>query len=292
MELLEVNQILNKNKTEFNCDYTLDLYKGCDLGCIYCDGRSSCYKNNDFDTVKVKKDCISLLNKELKNKKKKGIISFGILSDPYNTLEKELELTREALKLILKYGYGVLIHTKSDLVLRDIDLLKQIHSNYIAVVNISISTSNDSISSKIEPNTCNSSKRFETINKLKESGIYCGISLKPVIPYVTDKIEDLKEFIEESIKNNTDFILTDMKLTLRDQQRDYFLNKLEQSFYGVSYQYRRVYNNRRNCETLKWKENYEILKAACIKNHIIYQIEDINEMIEKRKNVFTQISLF
>ena len=89
MEFIEVTQILNKNKTEFNCDYTLDLYKGCDLGCIYCDGRSSCYKNREFDEVKIKKDCISILNKELRNKKKKGIISMGILSDPYNSIEKD-----------------------------------------------------------------------------------------------------------------------------------------------------------------------------------------------------------
>jgi len=292
MELIEVNQILNKNKTEFNCDYTLDLYKGCDLGCIYCDGRSSCFKNKDFDDVKVKKDCISILNKELRNKKKKGIISMGILSDPYTNLDKELELTREALKLILKYGFGVIIHTKSDLILRDVDLLKQIHNNYIALINISISTSNNSISEKIEPNTSNSIERFNTIKKLKDEGLYCGISMKPVIPYITDKIDDLNDFLELSKQSQTDFILTDMKLTLRDQQRDYFLNKLEQSFYGISYQYRRVYNNRKNCETLKWKENYEILKDFCIKNQIYYQIEDINELIKKRKNQFTQISLF
>ena len=216
----------------------------------------------------------------------------GILSDPYTNLEKELELTREALKIILKYGFGVIIHTKSDLVLRDIDLLKEIHNNYIALVNISISTSNDSISEKIEPNTSTSIERFSTIKKLKDEGLYCGISMKPVIPYITDKIEDLNNFLELSKNSNADFILTDMKLTLRDQQRDYFLNKLEQSFYGISYQYRRVYNNRKNCETLKWKENYEVLKDFCIKNHLYYQIDDINEMIENRKIHFTQISLF
>ena len=292
MEFIEVTQILNKNKTEFNCDYTLDLYKGCDLGCIYCDGRSSCYKNKKFDEVKVKKDCISLLNKELKNKKKKGIISMGILSDPYNSIEKELELTRETLKLILKYGFGVIIHTKSDLILRDIDLLKNINQNSIALINVSICTSNDSISDKIEPFAPNSSTRFEVIKQLKDNGLYCGITMKPVIPYITDKIEDLTQFIEMSYDVKSDYILTDMKLTLRDQQRDYFLTKLEQSFYGISYQYRRVYNNRLNCETLKWKENYECLKNKCNEYGIYYQIEDINELIEKRKNHITQISLF
>lgn len=292
MEFIEVNQILNKNKTEFNCDYMLDLYKGCDLGCIYCDGRSSCYKNKEFDDVKAKKDCISILNKELRNKKKKGIISIGILSDPYNREEKELELTREALKLILKYGFGVIIHTKSDLVLRDIDLLKQIHENYITLVNISLSTSNDSISNKIEPFVCHSSVRFEVIKQLKENGLLCGITMKPVIPYITDKKEDLIQLIENAYKCKSDYILTDMKLTLRDQQRDYFLTKLEQYFYGISYQYRRVYNNRLNCETLKWKENYEILKNKCAEYSMYYQIEDINQMIEKRKKTVTQISLF
>ena len=116
--------------------------------------------------------------------------------------------------------------------------------------------------------------------------------MKPVIPYITDKMEDLQLFLNKLIACKSDYILTEMKLTLRDQQRDYFLSKLDQSFYGISYQYRRVYNNRLNCETLKWKENYDVLKDICIKNHIYYQIEDINQMIENRKNVFTQISLF
>ena len=292
MEWIEVNQILKKNNNEFCQDYVLDLYEGCDLGCIYCDSRSQCYRIKEFDIVKGKKDCISILNSELRNKKKKGIIAMGLLSDPYNHCEKDEMLTREALKIIAKYGFGVVIHTKSDLVLRDLDLLKIINDNYVAIVNVSISTSNDLISSKIEPMACVSSKRFEIVDKCKKEGLISGITMKPVIPFVTDKIDDLKQFIKIAHESNSDYIFTDMKLTLRDKQRDYFLNQIEHSFYGISYQYRRTYNNRYHCETLKWKENYEYLKNQCNKYNIIYNIDDLKYLIQKQKKDYIQLSLF
>lgn len=166
MVYIDAKQILLKNlkpESWFGFDYNMNLYKGCSHGCIYCDSRSQCYRIENFDTVRAKKNAIIILNKELKNKKKKAIVGMGSMSDPYNPVEKNEMLTRDALKLIQRYGFGVGINTKSDLVLRDLDLLKAIHENYCCVVNVTITTPYDELSSKIEPHVCQSSSRFEIL---------------------------------------------------------------------------------------------------------------------------------
>lgn len=295
MEYIEAKQLLIKNKNPkdwFGFDYTLNLYKGCNHGCIYCDSRSQCYRIDNFDQVRAKKDAITILNKELRNKKKKGIVGLGSMSDPYNSFEKEEKLTLETLKLLNYYGFGVGIHTKSNLILRDIELLKSIHKNNQAVVNVTITTANDEIASKIEPNACSSTERFEIVKQCKEAGLICGITMTPVLPYITDDLDDLKLFVKKAIECKADYILTYMSVTLRENQRDYYYSKLDEHFPGLSFTYKRVYNNRYSCETLKWKENYEYLKNECKKHHILYEMDDIVSLIESNKNEVEQLSLF
>lgn len=295
MEYIETKQLLIKNKNPkewFGFDYTLNLYKGCSHGCIYCDSRSQCYRIDNFDVVRAKKDAIAILNKELRNKKKKGIIGMGSMSDPYNPSETDEKLTQETLKLLNYYGFGVGVHTKSDLVLRDIELLKNINTHNQTVVNITITTSSDEISKKIEPNVCPSSRRFEVVKKLKEAGLICGITMTPVLPYITDDKEDLKLFIQKAVESKADYILTYMTVTLRENQRDYYYEKLDEYFPGLSFTYKRIYNNRYSCETLKWKENYEYLKKECEKHHILYEMDDIVALIESNKKEVEQLSLF
>ena len=295
MEYIEAKQLLTKNKDPkewFGFDYTLNLYKGCSHGCIYCDSRSQCYRIENFDQVRAKKNAIAILNKELRNKKKKGIIGLGSMSDPYNPCESSEKLTQEALKLFDYYGFGVGVHTKSNLILRDLDLLKRIQLHSQVVVNITITTVHDEISKKIEPNVCSSSERFEVVSKCKEAGLICGIAMTPVLPFITDDMNDLKLFIEKAIACKADYILTFMSVTLRENQRDYYYEKLDEYFPGLSFTYKRVYNNRYSCETLKWKENYEYLKKECEKHHILYRMEDIVSFIESHKNEVEQLSLF
>lgn len=295
MEYIETKQLLIKNKNPnewFGFDYTVNLYKGCNHGCIYCDSRSQCYRIDNFDQVRAKKDAISILNKELRNKKKKGIVGLGSMSDPYNSFEREERLTQEILKLLDYYGFGVGIHTKSNLVLRDLDLLKRIQTHSQVVVNVTITTSNDELSKKIEPNVCPSNERFEIVKQCKQAGLICGITMTPVLPYITDDIEDLKCLIQKAVESKADYILTYMSVTLRENQRDYYYEKLDELFPGLSFTYKRVYNNRYSCETLKWKENYEYLKKECEKHHILYQMEDIVSLIEEQKKEVEQLSLF
>lgn len=295
MEFVDTKMILYKNsKPEewFGFDYTMNLYRGCCHGCIYCDSRSQCYRIDRFDEVRAKKDAISILNKQLRNKKKKGIIGMGSMSDPYNPFEKDEQLTRESLKLIHRYGFGVGIVTKSDLILRDLDILKAIHQHSQVVVNITITTSDDTIASKIEPYVASSTKRFEIVSQCKKAGLICGILMNPVLPYITDDMEQLKAFIKKAIECKADYILTYMGVTLRENQREYYYKKLDELFPGLSYQYRRIYNNRYHCETLKWKENYEYLKRECEKHGILYEMDEIVKLIQSNKKEIKQLSFF
>ena len=291
MEVVEITQCLNKDKSEYPSEYIFDVYKGCDVGCIYCDGHSSCYRNHDFEHVKIKKDILNILAQELKGKRKKSIIAIGMLSDPYIDIEKDQQLTRECLKIIKHYGFGVIIHTKSDLILRDLDILKEIHEKNCVIVNVCI-TSNDELSKKIEHNVCSSKSRFEIIRKCKEAGLLAGVNMNPVLPYLTDSKEDLLEIIENAKCVHADYIFSDMKVTLRDKQRDFYYQKLDQLFPGISYYYRRIYNNRYHCEIKSWKENYELLKKNCIQYELLYQIDDLIQLVQKHKKEYCQMSLF
>ncbi len=126
-------------------NYNMNLYKGCSHGCIYCDSRSECYGVKNFDSVRAKRNALDILNKELKSKRKKGVIGIGAMSDTYNPFERNLNLTRGALELINRYGFGISIATKSDLILRDIDILKKISNHSPVLIKITITTFHDSL---------------------------------------------------------------------------------------------------------------------------------------------------
>ena len=173
MESIPAKTIVTKNKSTkwFGMDYTMNIYKGCNHGCIYCDSRSSCYGINQFDTVRIKEDALRVIRDDLRRKVKKGVIGMGSMSDPYNPYEKKLSLTRHALELIDAFDFGVGIATKSDLITRDMDILSGIQEHSPVICKITITTCDDELSKKIEPQAPVSSKRFETVGKLREQGI-------------------------------------------------------------------------------------------------------------------------
>ena len=131
--MLALTKTIIQNKADkkhlwFGFDYNMNLYQGCHHGCIYCDSRSECYHIENFDQVKVKKDVISLLSKELCAKRRKGIIAIGAMSDPYNHYEQQLKITHQALKIINQTNFGVMLTTKSHTIINDLELLKQINA--------------------------------------------------------------------------------------------------------------------------------------------------------------------
>ena len=270
----------------------MNLYRGCCHNCIYCDSRSDCYHINNFDVVKGKENSLHILEQELITKRKKGVIGIGSMSDTYNPIEKELEQTRGALKLISKYSFGVSIDTKSDLILRDIDLLKEINDKNSVIVKFTITTPKDDLAKVIEPNVCVSSKRLQAIKALADNGIFVGIMMNPVLPFITDKEDDIRELVRLAGENGARFIHTYMGMTLRDSQKNYYYDKLDKYFVGVKDKYIKYYGNRYNCLVPNYKRLYKVFTDECNKYGILYNMKDIIREYKKENKNNEQISLF
>ena len=294
MEFIKTKTVLSKVKYGnewYGVDYNMNLYRGCCHGCIYCDSRSNCYHIDNFDVPVLKENALFILEHEL-SKYKRGIVGIGSMSDTYNPFEKEFEQTRGALKLISKYNFGVSIDTKSDLILRDLDLLKEINKKNNVIVKFTITTPRDDLSRIIEPNVCCSSKRFAAIKKLSDNGIFVGIMLNPVLPFITDNENDIKELVRLAHENGAKFIHTYMGMTLRDNQRDYYLKKLDENFYGIKEKYLTHFGNNYNCITPDYMSVYRTFKNECSKYGILYNMKDIINAYKKDIKENEQISLF
>lgn len=295
MEFIKAKTILSKVKygnSWYGIDYNMNLYKGCSHGCIYCDSRSNCYHIDNFDIVRGKENAMVILEQELSKKREKGIIGIGAMSDPYNPKELKYEQTRKSLKLISKYGFGISIDTKSNLILRDIDLLKEINSKNDVIIKFTITTSKDELSKIIEPNVCVSSKRLQAIKTLSDNGIFVGIMMNPVLPFITDSEENIKALVKLASQYGTRFIHTYMGMTLRENQRDYYFDKLDQHFIGLKEKYIKYYKERYDCTVLNNKKLYKVFTDECKKYGILYDMNDIIKAYKHTKKSIEQISLF
>jgi DNA repair photolyase len=259
----------------FGCNYNMNIYKGCCHGCIYCDSRSECYRVENFDTVRAKENALLLIERDLKAKRRKGVVGTGAMSDPYNPFEKELMLTRKALKLIDSCGFGAAIATKSSLITRDIDILKSIKRHSPVLCKITITTSEDSLCRKIEPNVCASSERFEAIRKLSEAGIYAGILLMPVLPFINDTEDNILGIVRLARENGARFIYPAFGVTLRTNQRDYFYQKLDKLFPGLKGKYIREFGDKYSCASPNSKILYAAFAEECERLGIRYKMPDI-----------------
>lgn len=294
MEFVEAKTIVSgytEQNSWFGNNYTMNIYKGCCHGCIYCDSRSECYRIDNFDTVRAKKDALVLINKELKSKKKKGIVGTGAMSDPYNPFEGKYCITRGALELINAHGFGVSIATKSSLITRDIDILKKIKSHSPVLAKITITTCDDELCKKIEPNVGEASKRFEAIKKLSDNGIFAGILLMPVLPFLEDNEENILGIIKGAYESGAKFIYPAFGVTLRQNQRDWYYKKLDENFPGIKQKYLEQFKNDYECRSPRAKELWQVFKTECDKYGILYKM---NHIINGYKDGYEadQMSLF
>lgn len=294
MDFIPAKSIISnykENNEWFGCNYNMNIYKGCCHGCIYCDSRSDCYGIEDFDRVRIKENSINLIEKDLKSKRKKGVVSTGAMSDPYNPFEEKFLLTRKALELIDKYNYGIAIATKSDLIIRDIDVLKRIKKHSPVLCKITITTADDELSKKIEPNVSLSSERFKAIKELSDTGIYTGILLMPILPFINDTEENIISIVRKAKESGAKFIYPAFGVTLRANQRMHFFDKLDEEFPKIKERYIREFQNNYICSSPKGRELYKIFTEECRKLGIIYKMKDI---IEDYKKLYKneQISLF
>jgi len=226
-------------KTILSSQNGMNIYRGCQHGCIYCDSRSRCYgMEHDFEDIAVKKNALILLEDALRRKRKPCMIGTGSMSDPYMPIERTLRYTRGALELIYKYGFGLCLQTKSDTVLEDIDLLKKINGNTKCVVQMTLTTADDALCRTIEPAVCPTSARFAALMKLKEAGIPTVVWLCPILPFINDTVENIEGILgmcgEAGVRGVISF---GMGLTLRDGNREYFYAKLDKHFPGLKARY-------------------------------------------------------
>ena len=294
MEFIPAKQILSpwaNNDTWFGTNYNMNIYKGCCHGCIYCDSRSECYQIEDFDTVRAKAEVIEKLNIELRAKRKKGVVATGAMSDPYNPFEAQYKLTRGALQLINKYNFGASVITKSDLISRDIDILQDIKSHSPTIVKITVTTADDSLCKKLEANVAVTSKRFEAINKLSSKGIFNGVLMMPILPFIEDSDENIVKIISLARDSGAKFIYPAFGVTLRQNQRTHFLKKLDENFNGMSEKYIKEYGYSYECRSKRAKELWQIFKIECDKANILYRMQDIITAYKKPYEV-EQLSLF
>ena len=175
----------------------MNLYRGCSHGCIYCDSRSKCYHmEHAFEDIEVKENAIDLLAHALEHKRKKCMIGTGAMTDPYIPLEMELEHVRKALSLIDEYGFGFTVITKSNRILRDLDLLQKINEKTKCVVQMTLTTYDEGLCRKIEPHVCTTGERFAVLKRLRELGIPTVVWLTPILPFINDTEENLTGILE------------------------------------------------------------------------------------------------
>ena len=206
----------------------MNLYRGCSHGCIYCDSRSSCYRmEHDFEDIEVKENAIVLLEAALRSKRKKCMIGTGSMTDPYIPLEMEIGNVRKALALIDKYGFGFTVITKSNRILRDIDLLRKINEKTKCVVQITLTTHDEDLCRKLEPKVSTTRERLEVLMTLRDAGIPTVVWLSPILPFINDNEENIAGILDMCIKAGVYGILCfGMGLTLREGNREYFYEQL------------------------------------------------------------------
>ena len=280
METVPAKTIVTKTKTSagwFGADYNMNIYRGCSHGCIYCDSRSTCYQDPTFDTIKVKENALQIIRNDLRRKAKRGVIATGSMSDPYNPLERELRLTRNALEVINAYDFGVAIATKGTLVTRDIDILSDIKVHSPAIVKITITTSDDELSKKIEPNAPTASERFNSLRQLAEAGIFCGVLMMPILPFVNDTKENIEGVLRQAKEAGAKFVYPSFGMTLRTGNREYYYQKLDEFFPGVKQQYLKVYGDRYVCTSRNAKALQALFISLCEKYGFLYGMKNITK---------------
>lgn len=277
-------------------DNGINQYRGCTHGCIYCDSRSSCYQMNHlFEDVEVKENSLQLLEKALKAKRRPCMIGTGSMTDPYMPLEERLQMTRGALELIHRYGFGATVLTKSDRVLRDLDLLTAINEKSKAVVQMTLTTGDDGLCRILEPNVSHTSCRVNALKVFRDAGVPTVVWLSPILPYINDTRENIDGLLESCIDAGVKGILCfNMGLTLREGNREYFYAQLDRYFPGLKERYIREFGSRYEVNSPKNAELMQLFHERCEKAGMLHDVRKIfrylHEFEEKEEN--NQLSLF
>ena len=265
----------------FGADYNMNIYKGCCHGCIYCDSRSECYGIQEFDKVMAKEDALRIIRDDLRRKVKRGVVATGAMSDPYNPYEKELLLTRHALELCDAFEFGIAIATKSSLLTRDIDVLSDIKEHSPVLCKVTVTTTDAALAARVEPNAPSPARRMEAVARLAEAGLFAGVLLMPVLPFLEDNVENVRAVAEAAAEAGARFVYPAFGMTLRDQQREYYYQALEKGFPGLAERYRRQYGPRYECPSPWAKALWAALEERCRALGLLCRMRDITAAYQR-----------
>lgn len=274
----------------------MNLYRGCSHGCIYCDSRSKCYHmEHAFEDIEVKENAIDLLEYALKHKRQKCMIGTGAMTDPYIPLELEIGNVKKALQLIYENGFGVTLLTKSDRILRDLDLLQKINETTKCVVQMTLTTYDEALCRKIEPNVCTTQERFTVLKRLRDMGIPTVVWLTPILPFINDTQENLMGILEMCREAKVyGIICYGIRLTLREGNREYFYQQLDRLFPEMKKRYVRTYGNRYEIESPINGRLMEFFHQKCAEYGIVHDNEQIFRYLYtfEKKNAGRQLDLW
>ena len=274
----------------------MNIYRGCTHGCIYCDSRSKCYQmDHDFEDIEIKTDAPKMLKAELLRKRKKCVIKTGAMTDPYIHLEEDLKYTRQCLEIIAETRFGLAIQTKSNRILRDLDLLKSINEQATCTVEMTLTTYDENLCKILEPNVCTTKERFEVLKTMRDSGIPTVVWLCPILPFLNDTEENLRGILSYLIEAEVKGVISfGMGVTLRDGSREYFYRKLDQFFPGLKQKYHQKYGYSYIINSDNNKQLTQLFYSECKKHGIISNPNKVFEFMHeyREKKRAKQLSLF
>ena len=274
--------------------YGMNIYRGCTHGCIYCDSRSRCYQfTHPFEDIEVKQNAPNLLERALKSKRKKCMIGTGAMSDPYMHCEENLRLTRKCLEIILENDFGVAIQTKSDRILRDIDLLAKINRSAKCVVQMTLTTYDDDLCHILEPNVCITKRRIEVLEEMRKNGIPTIVWLTPILPFINDTEDNITAILNECARVGVKGIINfGIGLTLREGDREYYYAALDRHFPGMKEQYIKQYGNAYELPSPNAKELMGLLQRICKEKGMLSTPDECFRFMHELPDKYRQMSIF
>lgn len=274
----------------------MNIYRGCTHGCIYCDSRSTCYQmRHPFEDIEVKQNAPALLEDALRRKRRRCMISTGAMSDPYIPLEKELCLTRRCLEVVHRYGFGAAVQTKSDLILRDAELLAAINERSKCVVQMTLTTYDEALCRLVEPAVCTTHRRWEVLKEMQRLGIPTVVWFCPVLPFMNDTEENLRGILDYCFDAGVKGIVSfGIGLTLREGDREYFFAALDRHFPGMKQRYVQTFGNQYECTSDRNAALMAIFDRECERRGILHYPNDVFRYLHEfpQRDVSQQLSMF
>jgi len=292
--LYNISMFYRKYKSILSPHHGMNVYRGCTHGCIYCDSRSKCYQiNHAFEDIEIKENAPNILDLELSRMRRPVMISTGAMTDPYNHVDTVVQYTRKCLEVIYKHHCGISILTKSNRILRDIDLLDKINQDSKAVVEMTLTTADDHLCQFIEPNVSPTSERVEVLKKCRELGIPTVVWLCPFLPYINDTEENINQLLDICIDVGVKgIIFFGVGLTLREGNREYFYEQLDKYFPSLKEKYVKRFGNRYECNSDQSAKLSKLVFERCKQNNIMIEPSEVFAYLSSYPEKHEQLSLF